>query len=136
MTETSNARVPRHPSQLLLVIALSVEAAALIAATIFLIFEVLVAPADSFTSAIELTIVSGIAAVWVAAIAVGVWRSQAWTRGASLVVQVLLAAVAIGSFQGVLPRPDIGWILLIPAIVVTVLIFSKPVQAALARKDV
>ena len=135
MTETSNARVPRHPSQLLLVIILGLEAAALIAATIFLIFEVLVAPADSFVSAIALTIVVAIASAWVVAIAVGAWRGQAWVRGASIVVQVLLAAVAIGSFQGIVPRPDIGWILLIPAITVVVLVFSKPVQAALARRE-
>lgn len=136
MTETSNARVPRHPFQLLLVIVLALEAAALIAATIFLIFEVLVAPSDSFVSAIALTIVVAIASAWVVSIAVGAWRGQAWVRGASIVVQVLLAAIAIGSFQGIVPRADIGWVLLIPAVVVFLLVFSKPVQAALARKDV
>ena len=51
------------------------------------------------------------------------------TRGATIVVQVLFGAVAIGSFQGLVPRLDIGWLLLIPVIIVLVLMFSKPVLA-------
>jgi hypothetical protein len=135
MTETSDRSLSdRRPRAVLaLTILLAVESAGLVGATVFLIFELLVAPADSVVSAIALTVCVAIAAAWVSAIAVGAWRGQAWIRGASIVVQVLLAAVAIGSFQGILPRPDIGWILLLPAIAIATLIFSRRVQRWLRR---
>ena len=137
MPETSESSTvgPRHPFQIALVVVLAIEAAGLAAATVFLVLEILIAPADSIASAIALAVVAGLATAWVVAMSVGAWRGQSWVRGAAIVVQVLLGAVAIGSFQGLVPRPDIGWILLIPAIVVVFLIFSKPVQAALRRRD-
>lgn len=137
MTETSDRSVSgRRPRAVVaLTVLLALESAGLVAATVFLVFELLVAPADSFASAIALTICVAIAAVWVSAIAVGAWRGQAWIRGASIVVQVLLAAIAIGSFQGILPRPDIGWILLLPAIAIAALLFSRPVQGWLRREE-
>lgn len=138
MTETSDRSVSgmRPGAVVALVVLLALESAGLVAATVFLVFELLVAPTDSFVSAIALTVCVAIAAVWVSAIAVGTWRGQSWIRGASIVVQVLLAAIAIGSFQGILPRPDIGWILLLPAIGVVALLFSRPVQRWLRRENV
>ena len=137
MPETSESSTvgPRHPFQIALVVVLAIEAAGLAAATVFLVLEILIAPADSIASAIALAVVAGLATAWVVAMSVGAWRGQSWVRGAAIVVQVLLGAVAIGSFQGLVPRPDIGWFLLIPAIVVVFLIFSKPVQVALRRRD-
>ena len=137
MPETSDSSVSgKRPTAVrILTVILAIEAAGLFAATAFLVFELLVAPADSVASAIALTVCVALAGVWVTAIAVGVWRLQAWTRGAAIVVQVLLAAIAIGSFQGILPRPDIGWILLLPAIAVVGLMFSSPVRAALRRDE-
>lgn len=137
MTETSDRSLSsRRPGAVrALTVLLAIESAGLVAATVFLVFELLVAPSDSFVSAIALTVFVAIAAVWVSAIAVGAWRGQAWTRGASIVVQVLLAAIAIGSFQGILPRPDIGWILLLPAVAVVALLFSKPVLSWLRRVE-
>jgi hypothetical protein len=137
ITETSHApdRRPRHPLHSLLIGVLGLESLALVGAGVFLIFEVLVAPADSLASALALTVFVFIAAVWVAALAVGAWRGQAWIRSGAIVVQMLLVALAIGSFQGILPRPDIGWLLLLPAIVVLTLLFTRPVLAALKRAD-
>jgi len=108
---------------------LTVETLALVGTTIFLIFELLVAPADSVASAVALTVVVAIAAIWLGFIVVNTLRGNAWTRGATIVVQVLFGAVAIGSFQGLVPRLDIGWLLLIPVIIVLVLMFTKPVLA-------
>ena len=113
----------------LLAALLSLEALALAGATVFLIFEVLVAPADSVTSAIALAVCVAVAAVWLVFIVIGTLRGNAWTRGATIVVQVLFGAIAIGSFQGIGPRPDIGWIVLLPAIAVLVVMFTKPVLA-------
>ena len=119
---------PRSGVVVALVAVLAAECLALVAATVFLVFEILVAAAQSVTSAIALTVVVAIGTAWVGAIVVGAWRGQSWSRGASIVVQILLMAVALGSFQGILPRPDIGWILLIPAFAVLALLFVRPTR--------
>lgn len=134
--DKSDASRPRHhPLVLLLAAIVFLEAAALGVVTVVLIVELLVARPDSYASAIALTVIAAIATAWVTAIGLGILRSRAWTRGAAIVVQVLIAAVALGSFQGILPRADIGWLLLIPAASVMVLLFSKPVVAAMTIRD-
>ena len=119
----------------LLAAVLFIEAVALAGATVVLIFELLVATPDSFPSAVALTVFVAIAAVWVFVIAVNSLRGRAWIRGAAIVVQVLLGALALGSFTGLGARVDIGWLLLAPAIIVLVLLFTKPVLAETSRRD-
>jgi hypothetical protein len=114
---------------------LFLEAAALAAVTVVLVVETLVDRPDSYDSAIGLAVFAAIAAAFVATVAANSLRGRAWIRGGAIVVQVLLAAVALGSFQGLLPRADIGWLLLLPAIVVMVLLFTKPVLAETAERD-
>jgi hypothetical protein len=124
-----------HPLVLVLAAVLFLEAAGLAALTVVLIVELLVDRSDSFASAVALMVCAAIATVWVTVIALNSLRGRAWIRGASIVVQVLIAAVALGSFQGILPRADIGWLLLIPAIIVLVLLFTKPVLAETSIRD-
>jgi hypothetical protein len=120
---------------LALAAVLFIEAAALAVVTAVLIVELLIARSDSFVSAVALTVCVALATVWVGAIAVGSLRGRAWIRGAAIVVQVLLLAIALGSFQGILPRADVGWLLLLPAVIVLVLLFMPPVVAATSRRD-
>lgn len=124
-----------HPNLLLLALIIFLESTLLFAALGYLIFELSSEQPQSYPSAIALSILTALAAVWVAVIAVNVLRRQAWIRGAAVVWQVLQISVAIGSFQGVFARPDIGWLLLIPAIVVIGLLFTKPVLAATTRRE-
>ena len=56
-------------------------------------------------------------------------RGSPWVRGATVVWQVLQIAVAVGAFQGFFARPDIGWLLLVPALAALVLLFTPPVVA-------
>jgi hypothetical protein len=133
--ENSGSRGRHHPLVVLLAAVLFIEAVALAGATVVLIFELLVATPDSFPSAVALTVFVAIAAVWVFVIAVNSLRGRAWIRGAAIVVQVLLAALALGSFTGLGARVDIGWLLLAPAIIVLVLLFTKPVLAETSRRD-
>lgn len=125
----------RHPAVLGLVAILLLESAALAAATVYLIVELLVEKPTSFASAVAIAVLVALSAIWVAFIAVGVLRAQSWTRAAIVVVQVLIGAVAIGSFQGPTPRPDLGIILIVPALIAMVLLFQKPVQAATTGRD-
>ena len=125
----------KHPVVIVLAGLVFAECALIATATIYLVVEILVATPASYVSAIALTVLTAIAAVWLALIAVNILRGRAWVRGATVVWQVLQIAVAIGCFQGLFARPDIGWALLIPAIVALVLVFTPPVVAATARRD-
>jgi len=120
---------------LLLVVLLFMECALLTVATIYLVIELLTATADSLASAVALTVLTAIAAVWLGFIAANVLRGRAWTRGAAIVWQVLQGAVAIGCFQGIFAQPTVGWLLLVPALVVLVLLFTPPVVAATSTRD-
>ena len=103
-------------------------------ATAFLVYELVTVTAQSLASALALTVLTAIAAVWVIAIAVGVLRGRPWSRGAAIVWQVLQIAVAVGAFQGSFARPEVGWLLIIPALVALVLLFSRPVVEATRRE--
>lgn len=120
----------RRPRLLIaLVVLLFAEAAALGALAAFLVVEVFVATSDSIISAIALALFTVLAAVFVVAIALGAMRGRAWIRGAAITVQLLQITVAIGAFQGIFARPDIGWLLLIPAVAILALLFTRQVIA-------
>lgn len=124
----------RRPALLIaLAVILGAECALLVAATLWLVFELIVDVPASLASALALTVLTAIAAGWLAILTVNTLRGAPWVRGGIVVWQVLQIAVAIGCFQGFFARPDIGWALLIPAIAALVLLFTRPVLAATAR---
>lgn len=133
----SERRVPaaRHSFVTLLAVLVFAECALLAGSTIFLVVELIVAVPASLASALALTALTALAAVWLGVIGVNILRGKAWTRGAAIVWQVLQGAVAIGFFQGVFAQPELGWFLLVPAIVVVLLLFTPPVVAALSQRD-
>ncbi|WP_168626499.1 MULTISPECIES: hypothetical protein [unclassified Cryobacterium] len=114
---------------------LFLECVMLAAAAVFLLFELLTERPASYASAVAILVLTLIAAIWLAFTAVSTLRGHAWVRGAIVVWQVLQLGLAIGSFQGLFARPDIGWLLAIPAVLVLVLLFTKSVMAATARRD-
>lgn len=120
---------------LLLVVLLFMECALLAGATVYLVIELLTATAASLASALALTVLTAIAAVWLGFIATNALRGRAWTRGAAVVWQVLQGAVAIGCFQGIFAQPTVGWLLLVPALAVLVLLFTPPVVSAISRRS-
>ena len=123
----------RHPLVTALAVLVFAECALLVVATIYLVIELLVASPSSLASALALTVLTAIAAVWLGVIAVNILRGSPWVRGATVVWQVLQIAVAIGSFQGIFARQDVGWALLLPALAVLALLFTRPVMRATAR---
>ncbi len=128
----------RHPLVIALAVIVAAECVLMAVASAYLIIELLTATPTSFASAIALTVLCAAATVWLAFIVVHVvhvLRGSPWVRGATVVWQVLQIAVAVGAFQGFFARPDIGWLLLIPAIAVLVLLFTPPVLAATTRRD-
>jgi hypothetical protein len=74
-----------------------------------------------------------IGAIWVGAVAVASIRRAPWSRAAAIVWQVLQVSIAVGAFQGLFARPDVGWLLLVPAVTVIGLLLWAPVRLAYTR---
>lgn len=125
---------PARPAPLVaLIVILALEAVLVAGLAIWLIFELLTQQPESYPSAIALTVLVVLAAVWVVATVVGIARRRGWARASALTIQILQLAVAVGCFQGLFARPDLGWALLVPAVVAGVLAVSPPVVRATAR---
>ena len=132
----SEPRGSRRPAPLLLLVSLlALESAALMAVACYLIVELLVARPDSIATAIALLLLDLLAAVWVGSMAVNALRGRSWIRSGAITWQILQIAVGIGSFQTPFSRPDIGWLLILPAAAVIILLFMRPVIAATRRRD-
>jgi hypothetical protein len=122
-----------------LVIALSVflwlECAFLAGLTMFLIVELVVGNPASYATALALLVLAVMATVWLGTLAFNAVRRRSWVRAGAIVWQVLQIVLAVASFEGLFSRPDVGWLLLIPAVVVLVLLFTPPVVAATTRPE-
>lgn len=110
-------------------IILAAEAVLLWGVTGWLVIELLTETPTSVGGAFSLLGLSALAAVWVSLIAVNLPRRKGWTRGGALTWQLVQIMVAIGAFQGVYARPDVGWGLLAPSLVVIGLLFTRAVVA-------
>jgi len=110
-----------------LLVLLAAELVLVLGLVVTLVVELLVATPESFASAVALTVIAALAAVWLAAILVGVVRGRAWTRGAALVWQVLQGAIGIGALQGAFAAPIWGWPLLAAGAIGVVLLLSRRV---------
>jgi hypothetical protein len=115
---------------------LLLEAAALVALTIWLLVDLFALEPSSYATAIALLVLVAIAALWMGAVAVASLRRAPWTRAGAIVWQILQISVAVGAFQGLFARPDIGWLLLVPAVTVIGLLLWSPVRHAFARPEV
>jgi hypothetical protein len=116
-------------------VLLFAEAAALVGVLAWLGIDLLVLRPSSFATAIALIVLVAIGAAWVGAIAVASVRRAPWSRAAAIVWQVLQLSVAVGAFQGLFARPDLGWALLVPAVVIIGLLLWPPVRLAYSRPE-
>ncbi|MBM7831205.1 ABC-type multidrug transport system fused ATPase/permease subunit [Agromyces cerinus] len=116
-------------------VLLLLEAAAMIALVIWLVIDLFSLEPSSYTTAIALLVLVAIGAIWVVTVAVGSIRQAPWSRAAAIVWQILQVSVAVGAFQGLFARPDVGWALLVPAITVIGLLLWTPVRLAYTRPE-
>jgi hypothetical protein len=100
-----------------------------------LLVDLLTMPPASLATAIALLVVVGLAAVVLVAVLRGIWRGRAWVRAASVVIQVLVAAIGIGALQGAFAQPEWGWPLIIVGLVGFVLLVSRSVAGWLTQRD-
>ena len=128
---------PARRSRALIALALllAAEAALLWAAVVWLILELLTDQPASLASALAILVLTVVAALWVSAIVVGTLRGRTWIRAAAVTWQLVQVFVAIGCFQGLYARPDLGWALLIPSVLVIVLLFTRSVVEATSRRE-
>lgn len=125
----------RSPLVTLLVILLALQSAIILGVTAYLVIELLLAEARFPPTAIALTVLVVLVAIWLIAMTRGVWRGRAWTRGSVLVYQFSQLAIGIGSIQGFVPRPDIGWWVIGTAVLGLVLVLTTPVTRYLSERD-
>ena len=137
MPDPQNAPVaaPTTRPALLLVLAVIVglEALLVTGVAVWLLVELLTQRPESYPSAIAITVLGFLAAAWAILTVVGLFRRRSWARASALTIQILQLAVAVGCFQGLFARPDLGWALLVPAVVAGVLAVSPAVVRATAR---
>ena len=124
-----------RPLILLLRALLFAEAALVVGVVVWLLVELLTADPDSVPSAIALVVLTLAAAAFVSAIAIGAACGAPWIRGAAFTWQVLQIAVAVGCFQGLYARPDVGWALLVPSLAVIVLLLTPSVRRGFTRPE-
>jgi len=125
----------RSPLVTVLVILLAAQTLFIVGVTVYLVIELLLAEADFPPTAIALTALVVLVAIWLLAMTRGVWRGRAWTRGSVLVYQFSQLAIGVGSVQGFVPRPDIGWWVIATAVLGLVLVLSTPVSQYLDQRD-
>lgn len=116
-------------------ILLFLECLLLGAAAVYLLVELLIDTPLSYASAIAILVLAVVAAAWVGLIAVHTLHGRPWVRGAAVVWQVLQLSIGVGSLQGLLARPEIGWPLILVAAAVLILLFTRPVLDATTRRD-
>jgi hypothetical protein len=116
-------------------IVLVLEALAVVAVAIWLVVDLVSLEPSSYATAIALIVLVVVGAIWVGATALASFSRAPWSRAAAIVWQILQVSVAVGAFQGLFARPDIGWVLLVPAITVIGLLLWSPVRIAYSRPE-
>lgn len=136
--ETDSARQVsrRRPAIFWLLIALmTAEFLAVAIVTVVFVVDLFVAPPVSYAAGIAVIVMAAVAATWLGFIVFAALRGRAWMRGASIVWQVLQFAIGLGCFEGLTAAPVVGWLLVVPAVAVVVLLVSPPVRAVTGSRD-
>jgi hypothetical protein len=107
------------------------EGAGVAAAAIYLVVEIFAAPAVSIASAVALAVVVALAAVALILLARGALQARPWIRGATVCLAVLQLLVAYSII--ITREPTLGWVLVVPAAALLVVVFSPAVIRATAR---
>ena len=134
--QNASARGSRRPALLtVLIVVVALEALLVLALAVWLLVDLLTLRPASYPSAVAITVLAFLTAVWVIATVVGLLRRGGWARASTVTIQILQLAVAVGCFQGLYARPDLGWALLVPAVLAGVLAVMPSVVQATARNS-
>lgn len=123
------------PGLLVLIAVLALETAAVAAVAGWLVIELFTTRAGTIGGGIAIVVLALIALAWAAATTLAALRRRGWMRGSALTMQLVQMAVALGAFQGQYAVPEVGWALLAPAVLATVMILRPSVVAATRREN-
>jgi hypothetical protein len=107
------------------------EGAAFAAATIYLVVEIFIGDPKFLTTAIAYAVTAAILSALVIVVGLATLRARPWIRGATVCIAVLQLLVAYSIL--ITKEPSLGWVLVVPAVVLLVLLFTRPVLRATAR---
>lgn len=113
-----------------LIAVVALEALALWAAVAWLVNGFVNSSPESMRTAIALTVLVALIALWISATVIGLIRRLRWARGSTITWQVLQTAVAFGAIQGEHPQWGFALWLFAPALAAVLLAVSKPVRAS------
>jgi hypothetical protein len=108
-----------------------VEALALLAVAGWFVYNLLTQTPTSFGGAVFQLVLLVLLAGWLLAVGHFLFRGYRWTRAAALVWQLFIIVIAVPTLSGGLVGP--GLALLLPAAVVMLLIFTRPVTEFLIK---
>ena len=116
-------------------VILAAEAAGLLVAAAVLLVDTLASSDDpsSVGGGVGLAITAALIAMGLLLTARGVLRAAKWTRPAAVVWQLVQILVGFDATQGPGGRYDLAALLVIPALVALVLLFTPSVSAAMRR---
>jgi len=111
-------------------VIVGLEAVGLVVIVVRELLSLLSGDAASVPSGLALLVLTAVGAVAVAAFAIALWRGRSWGRSGSIVVQLLILAVALGAATGAYAEPIVGLALAAPAVVALVLLILGARRAA------
>ena len=131
--EEVNSSRSLPPTLRALSVILFAEAAAMIVILVFFVGGVVTGTAENPGTAVAITVVIAVAAVFLVTLAIASLSAKPWMRSAALMWQILQLAVAVGAFQGVFASPGIAWLILVPTVAAIILLFTPSVVHATRR---
>jgi hypothetical protein len=107
------------------------EGAVFAIGTIYLVVEIFIGDPKYLTTAVAYAVTAAILSTLVFVVGRATLRGRPWIRGATVCIAVLQLLVAYSIL--ITREPTLGWVLAVPAVVLLVLLFSRPVLRATAR---
>ena len=129
---TAPSAPARRPIAIIVIAAIVVlEAVALLAVAGWFVYGLLTQTPTSFGGAVFQLVLLVLLAGWLLAVGHFLFRGYRWTRAAALVWQLFIIVIGVPTLSGGLVGP--GLALLLPAAVVMLLIFTRPVTEFLTK---
>jgi hypothetical protein len=128
---SASGAVKRPVSVTIISLAVVFEALLLLAAAAWFVAGLLTQTPVSMGGTIFQLVLILLFAVWLLAVGHFMFRGYRWTRAAAVVWQVFMVVVAVPTLNA--GQVLLGLVLLVPALVVAVLIFGRPVTEFLVK---
>ena len=117
----------------LLAIVLGMECALLLVVSIYLLVSLVVETPAFVAMAVAELVLALLATLWLAVLSAQALRRRPWVRAAAMMWQIVQLAIGVSNLQGEYARPDIGWLLIVPAAAGIWLLFTGSVKAQLSH---